>query len=234
MTIKIFLADWGIEGKEDDVIEKDLIQIIEDNGCKVKKVSLETDKIRKGKWFKVELANSEEEQQIVNEIKQKKLYDKLDIRPTVYYEIIIKNIPNNLSEENLKEELNKMGNFKPNNISVKIGKRECAFITVNSLDEANNLITNLNNQVLMGKHLKVEFTELKQKRERTSSVSSETVEQKTIETNLTHLGNFYNESDYDLVTEKLKEFVYGICTYLSNLPPQQKLSQLEQEQNESD
>lgn len=217
MTISIFLQSWAIEGKEDDLVKNDLIKIFNNNGSQVKIIELVNYKDGNGKYVNVEIENLDYEKQVVENI-SKITYNTFILRPKISHEIIIKNLPE-CTKEDIKQECEKIG--KCTRVNIKEGTRnKFAYITLDSLEVAQNLVTNLNNKIWYDNKLQVEFIQKNPNKQigKNNLESQESIDKTPVKADISSLKDFYKSSDYDLVTQNLKIFIFEICQNLSNPP----------------
>ncbi|MFS0513703.1 RNA recognition motif domain-containing protein [Nostoc sp. UIC 10607] len=216
MTISIFLQSWAIEGKEDDLVKNDLIKIFTNNGSQVKTIELVNHKDGNGKYVNVEIENLDYEKQVVENISQI-TYNNLTLKPKISHDIIIKNLPE-CTEEYIKQECEKIG--KCMRVNIKGTTNKYTYVKLDSLEVAQNLVTNLNNQIWHGNKLQVEFSQKNPNKQigKNNLESQESIDKTPVKTELSSLKDFYKSSDYDLVTQNLKIFISEICQNLSNPP----------------
>ncbi|MEH1943950.1 MAG: RNA-binding protein [Nostoc sp.] len=220
MAINIFLASWAIADKEDNLLENDLSEIFNKNGITVKEIKLNNSE--KGKWVNLEIENLDDEEQVVQKIREI-TYNKLTLQPKISHDIIIANLPE-CTEEDIKQKCEKIDKCMRVNIKkvkIKEGTRnKFAYVTLDSLEVAQNLVTNLNNQIWNGNELQVKFSQKYPNKQigKNNLELQETIDKVPVKADLSSLKDFYKSSDYDLVTQNLKIFIAEICQNLNNPP----------------
>ncbi|MBD2514243.1 RNA recognition motif domain-containing protein [Nostoc sp. FACHB-973] len=228
MTIQIFLNVQAIAGKEDNFLKNDLIKTFNNNTIPVKTIDLIS--CEKGKLVNLEIENLHEEKQVAKNISQI-TYNGLRLKPQVYHEIKIENLPE-CTQEELKKECEKTSKC----LSVKITKYKYAYVKLESRELAENLITNLNNQIWRGKELQVELSQKNpnKRTEKNNLESPKKLDNTQVKADLSSLGEFYQKKDYELVTQNLKIFISEICKCLSNPPDNKQITQIEQPKTNTD
>ena len=151
-----------------------------------------------------------------------KIFNGLELRPEISHshEIMITSIPSLFEDGEIYEEIKKLcQDIQPDyhiNIKndIKIRNHEdsglkVVYYKLGNRELAETLIDNLNNQKWGGQEIKAKFTQNKQ--------TEKTIPQSNItEPNLTTVEKSYKDSDYDLVNQNLRTFIYEICKYLSS------------------
>lgn len=155
-----------------------------------------------------------------------KLTQKFDLRPKIcLQEISIKDLSNNydFNEESIKkicqEAKAKLVN-KSNSIRMR-GKK--AYVDLENLEEANKVVDFLRNNDQTLK-IQLEDSELDKVKKRKSKSNNDS-NQRRNEQKQKNIEIFYKNSDYQEVNKNLNEFIFLLCTYLSDLENDQKNSE---------
>jgi hypothetical protein len=213
MTISFLLWNSVIKSEEERQTEKNLCKILSDNGAESPSLSdkpteITNDGNKKSKIFTFEIENIDAEESICDNINnQKIIYNGIvqgfKLRAEYYHEIqinciseFIENTPNNKTEKAVEQECEKI--ICQQNVvkEVKIRKQQDrTFVKLYKKDHAELLIKHISDLSKSKPKLSAYFAK---KRATTQN-----------------LYDFYQKSDYDLVTKDLKIFITEICKLLN-------------------
>ncbi|MDH6074720.1 hypothetical protein NWP30_10330 [Chrysosporum ovalisporum CS-1034] len=219
MTISFLLWNSVIKGEEEEDTKKKLCKILSDNGAESPSLSDKPTEIthkgnKKSKIFTFEIKNIDAEKSICDNIKnQETIYHDIKtgfkLRPEYYHGIKINGTSEfivykseNEKEQEFKRECEKI--ICEQNVvkKVRIRDNDVTFVELYKKDHAELLINSINDMARSKSNSKLNASFTKN-RATTQKLS------------IQNLYDFYQKSDYDLVTKDLKIFITEICKLLN-------------------
>ena len=253
MSLCIFLNKFITNDKTDEMRKEEITQLFQNNGYPVKDVNLSDDKNKKIKIIKIDLKDDKKEEEIIKnsqsdeskfKYKGKTLNIKRWIDISQVTEIQITNFPDIANKENIKQKCQEFGNVVDTNNNPRHFHKGLAnryYVDIENREEAQKIINNLDGYNWDVKKLKVEFTDKSQGKSEESNTSKSSEKPKKVPPQIKRrnqsqnrsavsptsstLIEFYQNSDYDEVTNTLKSFVFEICKYLSTNSSQSPTTQ---------